>query len=169
MYERIIVPLDGSELAASALVDAKELARLAGAELHLVRVVDYTMLDTAGAFGLAIDYVPTQDLLGIEHGKAEEYLTSVAEALRAEGLSVNTAVHQGRVARVLTQLTKPGDVVVMASHGRGGLSRWFLGSVAEDVVRHSKAPVLLVRARTEEMSDAAEAASTATAGDGNSQ
>ena len=161
MFKRIVVPLDGSELAASALIEARDLSRLTGATMNLVRVVDYTMLENTGAYGMALSYVPTQEILGTEHERAEEYLQTVASELRRFGFTVDTAVYRGRVARVLTQITSPGDVIVMASHGRGGLSRWFLGSVAEDVIRHATCPVLLVRSTQHAVEDLALSTPTA--------
>jgi nucleotide-binding universal stress UspA family protein len=59
---------------------------------------------------------------------------------------VTTEVAEGPTSRILVGHSKPGDVIVMASHGRTGMARWFLGSVAEEVVRRSAVPVLLVRA-----------------------
>jgi len=147
MFERIVVPLDGSELAASALPEAQELARLTGAKIRLVRVVDYTMMENAGAVGMALDYASSEDVLGLEHQHAVAYLQTIASQLQSTGLPVETDVYRGRVARVLAETSEPGDIIVMTSHGRGGLSRWFLGSVAEDLIRHANVPVLLVRAR----------------------
>lgn len=162
MFKRIIVPLDGSELAASALNEAEDLARLTGAPLQLVRVVDFTMLESTGGYGMALSYIPTQELLEVEHERAEEYLETVAADLRRFGFTVSTAVYRGRVARVLTQVSSPGDVIVMASHGHGGLTRWFLGSVAEDVIRHATCPVLLLRATQQAAGESVATASVQT-------
>jgi nucleotide-binding universal stress UspA family protein len=146
MFTRIVVPLDGSPLAETALPEATELARLSGAEIRLVRVIDFTMTEKHGAFGLALEYAP-QQFFDVELEEAETYLRETADRLRGAGLTVSSEVTRGRVALVLANYCKPGDAVVMASHGRGGLSRWFLGSVAEDLVRKSTVPVMLVRAQ----------------------
>ncbi len=66
----------------------------------------------------------------------------------------------GNPTREIIAATKPGDFVIMSTHGRGGLSRWFLGSVAEDVVRGSPVPIMLIRA-TEAAAEHAEAATPA--------
>ena len=147
MYQRIVVPLDGSELAERALPKAEELARLAGAPLHLVRVVDVARLGRYGLYGLAIEASALELALEDERNAAQDYLERKQRELSERGVSVTVELREGVVTRELLLLMRPGDVVVMASHGRGGLARWFLGSVAEEIVRRSTVPVLLVRAQ----------------------
>jgi len=146
MYRRIVVPLDGSKLAEESLPQAEELARLTGAPIHLIWVVDYTRLERYGPYALALEYSAAEPMLAEEIAIARSYLQGVEERLATTGVSVDSEVLQGRVAREIVAASKPGDVIVMASHGRGGLSRWLLGSVAEDVLRHTAVPVLLVKA-----------------------
>jgi nucleotide-binding universal stress UspA family protein len=141
---RVVVPLDGSELAEKALPYAEELARLCGAGLHLVRVVDVTHLDRFGA--IAVEYADLDLLLADEQQSAREYTTAMGRQAAERGLTVTSEVRQGVAAREILATTRPGDLVAMASHGRGGLARWFLGSVAEEVARRAAVPVLLVRA-----------------------
>jgi nucleotide-binding universal stress UspA family protein len=147
VFERIVVSLDGSELAEQALPVAEELAGLANAPLHLIRVVDLTRLERYGPYGLAVEYAGFELVAQEERQVAEEYLDTVAKDLKGRGRTVTTAVVDGITPRVLVESAKPGDTLVMASHGRSGLSRWFLGSVAEEVVRRATVPVLLVRAQ----------------------
>jgi nucleotide-binding universal stress UspA family protein len=146
MFHRIVVPLDGSKLAEAALPAAEEFARLANAPIVLLRVVDFTRLEQYGPYGLALEYASVEPVLAAERAEAVKYLEEVCSRLGAKGLSVTFAVRSGPVAREIVAATRPGDVIVMASHGRGGLSRWLLGSVAEDVVRHALVPVMIVRA-----------------------
>lgn len=148
MFHRIVVPLDGSELAEAALPSAEEMARLAHAPIMLLRVVDFTRLEHYGPYGLALEYASVEPVLAAEHAEAAKYLAETCNQLSATGVSVTYAVRSGLVAREIVAATRPGDVIVMASHGRGGLSRWLLGSVAEDVVRHALVPVMIVRADT---------------------
>ncbi|HEY7033131.1 MAG TPA: universal stress protein [Thermomicrobiales bacterium] len=145
MYRRIVVPLDGSGLAEVALPQASELARLTGAPVHLLRVVDFTRLERYGPYALALEYAAAEPVLTDERAEAKAYLQDVQAQLDGEGLRADAEIRQGRVAREIVAALKPGDLVVIASHGRGGLSRWLLGSVAEDVVRHAAVPVLLVK------------------------
>jgi nucleotide-binding universal stress UspA family protein len=146
MDARIVVPLDGSELAEVALPRAEELARALQVPLHLVRVTDFTRLDQYGPYGLAIEYAGMQEVLETEHRTAREYLQQVEERLTANGLRVTAERRQGSAARELVAAAQPDDLIVMATHGRSGVTRWFLGSVAEDVIRRAAAPVLIVRA-----------------------
>jgi nucleotide-binding universal stress UspA family protein len=146
MYSRIIVPLDGSAIAEQALAQAVELSRLSAAPIHLLRVVDYLRMEQYGIYALALEYATEEPVLAVEQNAAKDYLAGIESRLTREGLPVATEVRQGRVAREIVAAAQPGDVIVMGSHGRGGLSRWLLGSVAEDVVRHATVPVLLVRA-----------------------
>ena len=82
-----------------------------------------------------------------ETGRAEEYLNGVRKRLVADGFDVTGEVRRGAVDQAILADPEAGDVIVMTTHGRGGVARWFLGSVAEDVVRRSTVPVLLVRSQ----------------------
>jgi nucleotide-binding universal stress UspA family protein len=144
---RVLVPLDGSELAERALPHAELLARGMSAEVLLVRVVSAMQtqwLDPAPAAAAKIQAAAS--------AAAEEYLDRVAGMLRRDGLSVDTARPTGHVAGSIMDLAgeNPGTVVVMASHGRSGVLRWAIGSVAEATVRGSGVPVLIVPARGED-------------------
>ncbi len=143
-YSRIVVPLDGSELAKQALPKAEELARLTGAPLHLVQVLDITGLERYGPYAVTTATTAYQDLLHDEASAANEYLDGVEHDLTERGLQVTAEVRRGAVSRELLDAAKPGDLYVMSSHGRSGPARWFLGSVAEDLIRRSSVPVLLV-------------------------
>jgi nucleotide-binding universal stress UspA family protein len=145
MYTRIVVPLDGSELAEVALPNANELSRMSGAPLHLVRVVDVMTGRPYGTY-LAVEAAGYAEALKVEEIESAAYLASVKERLERAGYAVATELRRGPASHEITQLARTGDVIVMATHGRGGLRRWLLGSVAEEVVRHSPVPVLLVRA-----------------------
>lgn len=145
MYARIIVPLDGSKLAESALLEAGKLAAITEAELILVRVADYSSRDRFGDFGLLYEYEAMAKALEEERELATAYLTDVAARLTREGYNVSTKMVGGIAAKAIVSVAEPGDVIVMATHGRTGMRRWFIGSVAEEVLRHSTVPVLLVR------------------------
>lgn len=128
---RLLVPLDGSVLAESALEVAREVV-VAGSTLVLVRVADTT------AQGVPI---------------ATAYLDGVATRLRAAGVAVETQAIVGEsksaVSRHLAEAAAAlnVDAIVMSTHGRGGVSGWFLGSVADEVVRNVDRPVLVASAR----------------------
>lgn len=146
MYRRIVVPLDGSDTAEQALSDAVQLARLTGAPIHLVRVIDLTQLPWYGQIEMAMDYAAADQALTDENSVASAYLQTIAQRITESGLIADTEVLLGLSSRELVAISKSGDLFVMASHGRSGMPRWFLGSVAEDVLRRALVPVLLIKA-----------------------
>ncbi len=146
MYDRIIVPLDGSDLAEQALDEAKELSRKLDIPLHLLRVVDTYRTQSLPATGMALDYSMLAELAEEEIEDAKTYLGEKVKELQGEGLNVTGDVLHGPIARQIVAAASKGDVIVMSSHGRTGIKRWFLGSVAEEVMRHAECPVLLHRA-----------------------
>jgi nucleotide-binding universal stress UspA family protein len=130
--KRILVPLDGSRLAEATLPMAKALARDYEADLLLVRAL--RPLGSAEA-----EVVAQED--------AEVYLRAVAGRLHARGLAVTWKVWYDEPARAIADAARHNDVglIVMSTHGRGGLNRLLFGSVAETLVRQAPVPVLLVR------------------------
>ena len=145
VYRRIVVPLDGSALAEQALPHAEALAQMTGAPLHLVRVMDPTHLGTPLGTLLSADAVALELLLEDERIAAREYLERIEGDLLDRRQAVTVEYRPGRVANELLAAAQPGDLLVMTTHGRSGLGRWFLGSVAEEVVRRATVPVWLVR------------------------
>jgi nucleotide-binding universal stress UspA family protein len=148
MYRSILVPLDGSTFAEHALPVALGLARRAKAQLHLVSVS--TPLAEAYVEGLYFSTLELEEELTARH---QTYLNTTAARLRERAeVPVTTAVLHGEVAATLCdQLSHgAGDLVVMATHGRGALGRFWLGSVADEMVRHTSVPLLLVRPGEEE-------------------
>lgn len=145
----IVVPLDGSVLAEAALPAALELARRFSADLHLVRVVEtpevYALLGAHGTASVSADLIADVTRQMVESASA--YLSEVAERLRGEGIRVESHVLEGLAIEQLLAFEREQqpDLVVMATHGRGGLSRVIFGSVAERILREGNAPVMLIR------------------------
>jgi len=137
MYTRILVPLDGSQLAERALPLAASLARKSSASLLLTRSV-YLASETAETFSLS-----RRESLD----KAEAYLRTTAAPLIADGLHVDVVVNYTEAADgILEEIDVSNvDLVVMTTHGRSGFGRLRYGSVAESVLAHSPVPVILVR------------------------
>jgi len=146
MYKSILVPLDGSPFAEHALPIARSLAGRQGATLHLVCV------HVPVAIGYVEDLATLDDQLEAENKAQErEYLDEVTHRLamapKVPVLSTLVEGWAGRIAEVLQDyVTAQGiDLVVMTTHGRGALSRFWLGSVADELVRRGPVPILLVR------------------------
>lgn len=148
---RLVVPLDGSPRAEGALPLAAELAGRLGASVHLVQAINpgaaLASLTGAGAIAAPASPEVCQRILSDIETEARDYLATVAARLAAEGVTVTWAVLEGSPYFVIADATEPGDLLVMTSHGRGGIARWVLGSVAEKLVRQAPVPVLLVPAR----------------------
>ncbi len=141
MFERILVPLDGSEIAESILPYVEDLAATHKAKIVLLRVA-------------LAHTLPGQDEIKAEVSavrEAEEYLKGVEERLKKKGFDVESHVRYGKGAEEIVDFChEPGiDAVAMFTHGRTGVGRWLMGSVAEKVVRHCPLPVVLFRPEKE--------------------
>ncbi len=145
MYERVVVPLDGSDVAEQAVATAEELARSFGVPMHLVRVVDYPSTTYKYVYGGMVESEAITMQLEHERSMAETYLKDVCQSLEQRGIEVTTEVRYGVPVQEVCDAVKECDLMVIASHGRTGVARWFLGSVAEEIVRRSTVPVLVVR------------------------
>jgi len=141
-YKRILVCLDGSALAETALPHAQMLASGEDAEITLLRVsanpaAEFSFSDPAIAHNL------------IEDMEAETlaYMQSARGRLQKAGYRASFLIRQGAIAETILQAASEShaDVIVMSTHGRTGVKRWLLGSVADRVVTHSDLPVMLIR------------------------
>jgi nucleotide-binding universal stress UspA family protein len=141
MYERILIPTDGSECADSAVDHAIDIATQYDAELHVLSVVDTRdMSHSAPA-------ISPQQVEQTLRERAESVVESVAERAADAGVETITAVEPGVPDDVVVEYAADHDcdLVVMGTHGRTGLQRYLLGSVTERTVRRSSVPVLTVR------------------------
>jgi nucleotide-binding universal stress UspA family protein len=146
MLTSLVVPLDGSALAEQALPLAAGLARKLGLNLTLLRstpsIGDY--------FKYAGSPPPArmEDLAQEADDEAAAYLDETGQRLRLEGVSyVEGRLVHGPAEMAITDYVQevPHCLVAMTTHGRSGIGRWVLGSVADRVIRHSSAPVLVIR------------------------
>jgi nucleotide-binding universal stress UspA family protein len=143
----IVVPLDGSELAASVLPTVAGLAKKLNLAVLLFRAYNLPATAYAGVDGY---YVPDLDKLMPElREEARDYLGKKSAELKTLGVQeVVCEVKEGLSPDQIIRLARaiPDNLVAMCSHGRSGVKRWALGSVTETVVRHSGDPVLVLRA-----------------------
>jgi nucleotide-binding universal stress UspA family protein len=145
MFERILVALDGSQLSEAALPYVAALSGVLGSELILVRALQAASTTVpVGPYGLPEVY---QELYDTEEHAAREYLAHVAAPLQAEGRTVRTMVASGPPASVILGAAEEeqAGLIAIATHGRSGLSRFALGSVAEVVLHAANCPLLIVR------------------------
>lgn len=151
MYSHVLLPVDGSSFSEQAIPYAGAIARRAGARLHVVLV--HTPLARHAAD------IAVTPLFGEWEDRFRErearYLEDLVERLRADGLDAVASRPEGDVApRLIERAKKDADLLVMATHGRGGLERAWLGSVADEVVHHVRLPVLLVPAQADQAAPA---------------
>jgi nucleotide-binding universal stress UspA family protein len=144
----ILVPLDGSPLAEAALTPAAAVARLFAAELVLAQVVPPLPVGSLFPDTLTPGY--DTEIIALERKGAQDYLEGLSEDLRERGTRVKTTVVVGHnVGEALINLAHPEriDLVAIATHGRSGVRRLMLGSVADKLIRAAGPPVLVIRPR----------------------
>ena len=147
MYQRILVPIDGSATAERGLAEAIKLGRLTGAQLRLIHVVDELSFALGASQGMT---TMTGDVLDMLREGGAEILALGAANVRAAGLQVDTVLKDSFAGRVSDLVIReagawPADLIVLGTHGRRGVGRLFLGSDAETIVRSAPVPVLLLR------------------------
>lgn len=147
MYDNILVPTDGSKTSEVAVDNALDIAEKYGATVHALYVVDVD----ATSYGLGTEQVDRirqghLDEMPEVKADADEATQYVAAAAEEAGLDFEEHVRVGEPARAIRKFVEENDIdlVVMGSHGRSGLSRVILGSVAEKVLRRTHLPVLIV-------------------------
>lgn len=149
MYTKIMAPLDGSQLAECTFSHLDTILSGCGVkELVLVRVLEPLQLanyaDADGFMGAK----DIEKLMMVQENEARNYLEKTKLRFQKPGLTMRIELLNGQVADTLADYaTKEGfDLIIMATHGRGGISRWAFGSVADRVMRSVNTPVLMVRA-----------------------
>lgn len=147
-FDRVLIPLDGSAFSEEGLSQA---VNVFGRNLtpHLLRVVEIPTIPTAGITdgGIALNYGLVEEYLDATRDSANQYIQTMIARLTADGHTVTGEVTQGRVADEIQKASDAhqADAIAMATHGRGGLGRLVLGSVAERVLHESTRPLLLTR------------------------
>lgn len=141
---RILVPLDGSELSEKVLTHIEILAKRSNAEVMLLRVVPFLWPS---------EFLHVREIGDKLDKEASDYLFPIDARLGEKGIKGECCVHEGSVPEVICDLAreKGVDLIAMSTHGRGGIKRWALGSVADKVIQTSPVPVLLYRITGEEV------------------
>lgn len=146
MYKKIMVPLDGSPIAECVIPHIEAIAKACGSNVELISVVEPTEIPTRGKIALS-----DEDLKQIDNEVKKEthkYLDGISQRLNRSGVKANPVILVGKPGDSLIEYTQNNDVdmLIMATHGRSGLTKFFWGSVAEKVLRAVNVPVLLVKA-----------------------
>lgn len=148
MYKRILVAVDGSSTSDLALQEATKLARTQEAKLRILHVVDEV------TFNWDTEFAYLNEIQAALTKSGEEILRKAQTVAQETGVQADTKLAEivqfgRRIANVIVEEADnwPADLIVIGTHGRRGFSHLLLGSVAEDVVRISPKPVLLIRGR----------------------
>ena len=143
MFQRILVPLDGSPLAEQALPVAAQLARACGGTLILLNAVDILLPYISYE---AVQPFIIQEDIDLSLRKAKDYIERVLSRNDLAGIKLQKRVILGHPADVILSVTEKQavDLIVMCSHGKTGLKHWLLGNTAEKVLRHSPVPVFML-------------------------
>jgi len=163
VYERILVPFDGSQTSTCGLDEAIRLATLTGARLRLVHLVD----DLQYIVGFVSYSAYANDVMPFLRRQGEQVLMEGRSRAEKAGVTADTSLVEGaalRLANVVANEVRgwSPDLIVIGTHGRRGVSRLLLGSDAEQILRNASVPVLLVRA-PEDATDALDTVATSDA------
>lgn len=144
MYQRILVPLDGSTLSEAVLPHAEKLARALDVEIVLL----FVDVSPVPAFEPQTSpFAPLLEEVKIIRADETSYIKTMCADLERKGLRVNYLLRDGVVADTILEAAEimQVDLIIMTTHGRTGMLRLLLGSVAEQVIHRSKIPVMLIR------------------------
>ena len=148
MYQRVLVPLDGSELAECILPHVETIAKGCGVQnVIFLRVVEPFYMPS----GYHDAVFHEEEIKNVDSDSkllAENYLIQLPSLTKYDGVNVQSEVIMGKAAESITEYTTKNsiDLSIIATHGRSGISRWVWGSVADRVLRSACVPVLMVRA-----------------------
>jgi nucleotide-binding universal stress UspA family protein len=138
MYDRILVPTDGSTGTAHVALHAIELAEEHGATIHAIHVLDTNLTGHLADAGISRDSLDSQ---------AEQTVETINRMADSHGVDCETEIQEGSPADTILSYARElsADLIVAGTHGRSGVKRHLIGSVTERLVRHSTCPVLTVR------------------------
>jgi nucleotide-binding universal stress UspA family protein len=145
MFNKILVPLDGSDLAECVFPYVEEIAKKRNSQVKAVFVIEHYEMPFHG--GVVFD---EDNIIEIEKSAmkgAENYMQSVHKRLFTRGIDIEAIVLEGKIADTLVDFAGNNgfDLIIMATHGRSGLARWVVGSVADKIMHYSSIPVLIIR------------------------
>ncbi|MFW6376006.1 MAG: universal stress protein [Thermoplasmatota archaeon] len=142
-YKRILIPTDGSESNEKVVDKGLSLARLLGAKVKLLFVVDTSTFAD----------VPPDELIttlkGYMEAEGNNVLDRIEDKAEDMGIEIEKSIMDGHPAKVIIKESEKQDIIVMGSHGRSGITKLLMGSTAEKVIHQGKCPVMVVRIEEE--------------------
>jgi len=142
MFERIIVPIDGSEVSKKAAKKALDLAQASDIRVVAMHVINVPDLPSLDAYPGALRYQEMHELIQKE---GQLYLDELEELGKQMGVNVSKKLVEGHPTEEIIKEAREDDLIVIGSKGRTGLDRLLMGSVAENVARHASCPVMIVK------------------------
>ena len=141
MYKKILVPLDGSPLAEAVLPHAEALAKSEHAEIIILRVPNAPVSEF-----LSRDPMIAEMIHADMEKESEEYVHNKVAALEKDNIKVTGITKDGPVPDTILNVADEthADIIAMSTHGRTGISRWLMGSVADKIIHHAHIPVMLI-------------------------
>ena len=156
-FKNILITLDGSDVAEQAMTVISGLAN-PGSNIHVLSIVSHDTIDALNAVAFANSFgaIVDETVLTLQHDtetrqlyEREDYLKRVTQSLVDQGYSVTLDVRLGEIVKTIIETARNGyDVIVMATHGRTGLQKALIGSVAENVLHKAPCPVVLIPVRS---------------------
>jgi nucleotide-binding universal stress UspA family protein len=147
-YKRILVPVDGSELADDAFEQAVSLAKLVDGTVTVLHVIEHLYSDYTVLEGQ--DMISASTLIESEtREQVQNLLEEYSRRGKGEDVKIDTLIREGPVAQEIIDISRKFDLVIIGTHGRRMITSLLMGSVAEKVSRHAYCPVMLVREITE--------------------
>lgn len=150
MYKKILVPLDGSELAECVLPHVESVAKGCSTEsVTFVRVVEPIHIPYIGDEGGGLSAKELERMESDSRAEANNYINQLMNRVKYDGINVQSVLlTRGQAADMIAEYATQNefDLIVIATHGRSGVSRWVWGSVADKILRSACVPVLMVRA-----------------------
>jgi nucleotide-binding universal stress UspA family protein len=146
MFNRILVPLDGSELAECVFPYVEDIAKIRASTVELVTVFEPFEMPPHG--GMVFDEEDEKEYNEYSKKKAEAYIQKIKDRFQSIGIDTITTLLVGKADESLVDYANchEFDLIIMATHGRSGVERWIMGSIADKLVHYSTIPVLLIRA-----------------------
>ena len=141
MYKKILVPLDGSPLAEAVLPHAEALAKSEHAEIILLRIPN-----APNSEFLARDPMIAEVIYKDMEKESEDYVHNKVAELKTDNIKVTGITKDGPVPETILDVADEmhADMIAMSTHGRTGISRWLMGSVADNIIHHAHVPVMLI-------------------------
>ncbi|MBN1368367.1 MAG: universal stress protein [Dehalococcoidales bacterium] len=146
MYQKILAPLDGSELAESTLEHLRNFVLVFHIpEVVILRVVEPLPAQTIGTLARVTSSILT-NMENENKNAAQRYIQNVAKQLETDGINATPVVLEGNPAEEILKYAKNNniDLIIMSTHGRSGIKRWLMGSVANRILEHSSIPVMTI-------------------------